>query len=535
MKKKHNYAFVSFLLAILLGFLTVGCSSGGGSSSSSGVSYGSTTTTTTGKYSQNGVYCTPAAVYSSASPTSIEIKGSSFGNVKGTVSLYSDGQLIENLSVTSWGNSSILVSVNPKGRPIGSYYMVATPPGASAITTENFEIITDGAPLIKDVIFTEYPTAGITVPSLIFSGTNFWQGSTPPGNITFYIQIGQNTPIQLQRASTSGDDSNSVYNTSKNLSVTLSGSKIYFFAVSGTKQSNIITVPVASEVIGKIYAVFVGINDYQSHNKLNYALGDSQAIQSALTYGTANNMWLGADIRAVNNKEATKANITSNLNDVASKIGSNDTFVMYYSGHGAALGSTGGSPDSGVTLSSETYIIPVDAGSQSTSAFSSEELRVILAKMPAGTKKILMFDACFSGGFSGKSSNASSNLIPKIAYLEDSGDSEIKGLGFKSIGTSIQNVFFSTSSRYNELSYEDPNKSHGAYTYYLLQGLGANGNALGSAATSGVIRIQELHNYLAPLTIEATKPAQNQGLSEQNPQLYTSTSGANCTVKGNVR
>ena len=525
--------------------LVTGCSSGGGggsSSSSSGTLYGDyIPPTPNGKYSQPGIFCNPAAVYSSDDETTITIKGGAFGNTKGTVSLASEGiKANENLSVVSWVNAAITVKIAPKALAVGVYSMVIALPGGEKFNTALFEIIADGNPLIKEVIFAENPAAGKILPALTFSGTNFWQGKTPPGEIKFYLQTSTGASIQLTKGTVSGTDLKSVYNTVKNSSITLSGTVAYLYAVSGDKVSNFISFPITAntsgDITGKVYAVFIGINDYDRPDaKLEYALNDSHAMRAALGYGIANNLWLDADIRPINNRDAKKTAILANLNDIANKIGPDDLFFMFYSGHGASLGANPNiSPDPNITTSNETYIMPVDSTNNAATAISSAELRVILAKMPAGTKKVLIFDSCYSGGFVGKSAERPIGLTPKFLPLESSGQPIAEGLGFKNIGNSIPNVFFTTASSYNELSYEDGNIQHGVYTNFLLQGLGANGNVSGIAIPIG---IQALFNYSGPLSTSATIVIRDHfpGCNEQHPQLYTTTPGANCIIKGNTR
>ena len=101
-----------------------------------------------------------------------------------------------------------------------------------------------------------------------------------------------------------------------------------------------------------------------------------------------------------------------------------------------------------------------------------------------------------------------------------------EGISFKSIGNSIKNVFFSTASKKNEYSYELSSIQQGAYTYFLVIGLGNSGYILGDAIVrnESFIGFTELHNYAAKRIGSI--------VSDQNPQIYTSSENANTIIKG---
>jgi uncharacterized caspase-like protein len=93
----------------------------------------------------------------------------------------------------------------------------------------------------------------------------------------------------------------------------------------------------------------------------------------------------------ITDADATAENLRDAIERLAAQTGPQDTFVLFYSGHGDRIERAAGpevfDPDS----LDETLELYDDA-------ISDDELRVMLDSVRAGTT-LLLLDSCFSGGF----------------------------------------------------------------------------------------------------------------------------------------
>ncbi len=266
---------------------------------------------------------------------------------------------------------------------------------------------------------------------------------------------------------------------------------------------------------GKIYGLFIGIENYDILSDLSYSVDDSNAMYSALSPGTYNNLWSTAEYTILNDSMATKANIINTIHSIASKMTPYDSFFLFYSGHGT-------NPDrEHATIYTETYICPVDSTTDTNTMISSQELRQLLRAMPYDSYKTIYLDSCFSGGFISKDPK----LTPKYIAIpkQPEGSYEENG-GFKAIGNDINNVSVTTASSYNEYSYETSEFAHGLLTYYLINGLGLNGSTIGYAfpGDATALGTQELYGFVKA------------AITTQHPQYYTTPYNLNPMIKGNV-
>ncbi len=520
MKGIKLLALISVLfISIVLAGCSSGSSGGGTSYSSSGVVKPTPIPTTdpvqtSEKYVGMGIQCVPAALYTNDATTKVTLKGYDFGSTPGTVTV-EDGKSIKNLDLISWNPTAIEVAVTPSQFSAGIYNLTINPVVGASMGTQGFTIMAENMPMLKDFSFSSLPTPGRALPSIQFTGLNLWKGQPAPGTLRIFAQIDGNSPIELTISSfNTGGTSNSV-TTANNPSLIFKGSKIYFYASNNSEQSN--TLSINTPGTGKVYALFIGINDYKNVNKLNCCVADSESMKQALSSGTFNSMWSNAEIVSVNNTDATKAGILSAIDSIIPKMTGKDTFFMYYSGHGTSADTSNPTP------TTETYICPVDCYiSKYNTMLSSAELKTRLAAMPANAQKMLIFDSCYSGGFIGKSGEAIPGRAAKCIVLEDI-PKTVEGDGFKNIGNSVMNVFFSTASKYNELSYEVYALGHGMHTFFIMDGLGKDGNNLGAAAVYGesIVGFEELCKHVAD------------NATGQTPQVFMVPGELNFPVKGN--
>jgi uncharacterized caspase-like protein len=150
---------------------------------------------------------------------------------------------------------------------------------------------------------------------------------------------------------------------------------------------------------GVAYVLAVGVNEYANPQyNLKYAVADAQdfATETKLEQTKISN-YERVEVIALNDKEATKANILKDLSDLAAKIQPEDALVIFFAGHGTAQ-------------QNRFYLIPHDLGYTGSRtqldnaglatilshSISDEELERAVEGIDAG-QMLLVIDACNSG------------------------------------------------------------------------------------------------------------------------------------------
>jgi Caspase domain len=141
---------------------------------------------------------------------------------------------------------------------------------------------------------------------------------------------------------------------------------------------------------GKVYGVFVGISDYGGRaNDLPFTADDARRAADAMAQGAGMSM---DDAIVLTDRDATMSNMRTAFEDMGRAVGPEDTFVFFYSGHGARIPRNGGperaDPD-GLDETIELFDETVRDND------FSDLLGMIDSKL-----SMVILDACFSGGFS---------------------------------------------------------------------------------------------------------------------------------------
>lgn len=129
-------------------------------------------------------------------------------------------------------------------------------------------------------------------------------------------------------------------------------------------------------------AVLFGINDYQDKTipRLENAVPDVDAVARLLAGK------LGYEVRVVRNP--VKADIIRTLNELSTEIGSSDSVVVYYAGHGYSLERNGAG-----------YWLPADAQASDPARWiSNSDVAGLLSGIRAN-QMALVSDSCYSGAF----------------------------------------------------------------------------------------------------------------------------------------
>ena len=221
--------------------------------------------------------------------------------------------------------------------------------------------------------------------------------------------------------------------------------------------------------IKNAYAIVIGIELYQYLSELYFCEDDVSDIYSYLRFG--------CNIKSENiillfNTGATHSDIDSAFSQIRSKIGPDDVFFFFFSGHG---GESGGSH----------LICPYDCHpSVPSSNYYDTELAAQLNSLNCAEYYVVI-DACHSGG-----------MIP---------ESQTSGR------------YIMTACADWEVSIEHPELQNGVLTYYFMESF----FQASDTNSDGVISLEEQFSYLSPRVISYSAGEEN----SQHPQKYDGISG----------
>jgi hypothetical protein len=150
------------------------------------------------------------------------------------------------------------------------------------------------------------------------------------------------------------------------------------------------TAPAVEERAGgRVYGIFAGISDYRGDdNDLAYTAEDATRIRDALLRRGGMRQ---QDAFTLTDRDATIANLRNAIREISRRIKPEDTFVMFYSGHGGRLPREGGPESTDPDGLDETLTL-YDGD------LRDDELRELFDDIHASTT-LLWLDSCFSGGF----------------------------------------------------------------------------------------------------------------------------------------
>ncbi len=138
---------------------------------------------------------------------------------------------------------------------------------------------------------------------------------------------------------------------------------------------------------GRIYGVFIGISDYVGEsNDLSYTADDAVLVHGAMTRA---GMRPGDGI-VLTDADATAGGMQQAVQSLNSRMGPNDLFVLFFSGHGNRIERSdfqSTDPDA-MDETIELYDGPV----------TDDQVNAMFGELNSGTSLIVL-DACFSGGF----------------------------------------------------------------------------------------------------------------------------------------
>ena len=238
---------------------------------------------------------------------------------------------------------------------------------------------------------------------------------------------------------------------------------------------------------GQIWAIVIGINQYQSTRNLKYAVNDARAFKDYLKD------YVGLPeqrIYYLADRDATKTRIESLLGTaIKRKASKDDTVIIFYAGHGAVETDPSNPDGDGF----EKYLLPHDAELEDlyTTSISMNDIRTIFSRIRA-ERLIFIADTCYSGASGGRTMMTTKTR----ATLSDKFYERIsKGKG---------RVIISSCSA-NEISKEDDKLQHGVFSYYMLEGLKGRADQDGD----GIITVSELFSYISRKVPQASAQDQH--------------------------
>ncbi len=213
------------------------------------------------------------------------------------------------------------------------------------------------------------------------------------------------------------------------------------------------------------YAVVYGINNYYTANDLTYCADDAEDMAGVL-------LAQGYYVYLKIDNNATKTNMLIDIADIKSKANQDALFLLYFSGHGGPYDS-GQNPEPPGSDSPDEAIVLYDGVPDYI--LTDDELSDLIEQIPC-LKKVIIIDACNSGGFIGNELEADG--IPQD--YTGSTDGFFKNLG-KAISLyanfsgdafdiSPQEALVIGAAGEREYSYEAGSPyNHGVFTYFLLE------------------------------------------------------------------
>jgi WD40 repeat protein len=238
--------------------------------------------------------------------------------------------------------------------------------------------------------------------------------------------------------------------------------------------------PASRQIVAvkRLNAVLVGISKYPDpRNQLMFAAKDVADIAKVLDTQRGAGLYNEINVKVLTDEAATRGNILKALNWLRQETRSDDTGVVFLSGHGV--------PEEG-----QTFFLTYDAepGDLAATAVTQSDLKNVLSRVPG--KVIAFIDICHAGS----------------AVLQQGKNSVVDMTSFVNImrepGTGL--IVFASATSYQPAE-ERAELQNGVFTSALKEGL------LGGAdfRRKGAIRTDELNTFLNERVAELTQDRQH--------------------------
>ncbi|MBI2619343.1 MAG: caspase family protein [Ignavibacteriales bacterium] len=236
------------------------------------------------------------------------------------------------------------------------------------------------------------------------------------------------------------------------------------------------------------WAVIVGISEYGNPSIPSLKFADKDADAVAAFLQTPEGGSFDRDhMRVLTNKDATLPNLREAMIDFLQQAIDKDLVLIYFAGHGA--------PDP--TRPQNLYLLTHDTDPTrlGTTAFPMWDIQTVIARQIQAKKVVVLSDACHSGGISVDVATRGLDVTesnPINHYLAE-------------LSRAKEGLVVFTASAAGEVSQEFPELGHGAFTYYLLEGL----KGAADLNNDHLVTINELMGYVEEQVKRKTRGAQN--------------------------
>jgi len=256
---------------------------------------------------------------------------------------------------------------------------------------------------------------------------------------------------------------------------------------------------------GQRLAILIGNNYTGTENQLRGCIADTNRMKDMLqTWGFS--CVLMTDLVSGSLK-ATKQNILNILDVTLSGLDTNDTLIIYYSGHGSLVSDSSGDEGS---FGKDSVIVPIDY--KTAGIISDDTIRQQLLKATKGNA-FCVFDSCNSGSVCDLRYNIFSSIYRTIVSLHPVLNPEhwTKSFSFAENTNYVEtntNVLSLSGSRDSQFSFE------------IQDGSGNYGGALTFALIS-VLRKETPAILISDLFAKVKTKLASWGITNQNPQLMS--------------
>ncbi len=229
---------------------------------------------------------------------------------------------------------------------------------------------------------------------------------------------------------------------------------------------------------GTVMVLGIGVSKYLNDSQipnLKYADRDSQRVVEFFKnkYNLSNDRAM-----LLTNEDATAIKISRFITNNAMKLlDKNDTFILYFGGHGAPDVDASSSEDDG--LKKYLLLHDSDLNALPMTALSLNNLATLLERLPC-KRVVILLDSCFAGAAGVKTLAKLKSL--RVSDKSYKNISQLSGEG---------RVILAASSE-NQVSHEEDSLQAGVFTHYLLEGLSGKADAKGE----GQINILGLYDYV---------------------------------------
>lgn len=223
----------------------------------------------------------------------------------------------------------------------------------------------------------------------------------------------------------------------------------------------------------KKYVLIVGIADYlHDIPDLHYSDDDAYRFYAYMK-STKGGSVPDENISILVDESATRENILRTMDKIFSRAGENDILMFYFSGHGG-----------------DGFFCPYETSSDPASLLLHEDVKKVFKRHKV-KNKIVIGDACYAGSiYEGTSHSAPSTEATQT------------------------NVVIMMSSKYDQMSQENPKLRQGTFSYYLLRGL--QGKA--DANKDKYITLEELFPYIKANVMNFTQNRQTPFIEGKAPK-----------------